>query len=63
MGLGLLVHTLVDMRSLPGSLNVSPLVGAMSLGSGIGLLISIALLRFGILPLSFAEGAPDKPDK
>jgi leader peptidase (prepilin peptidase) / N-methyltransferase len=56
--LGLLVHTLIDVPTTPGSLNAGPQVGAVALGAGIGVLVSILLVRKGILVQSFAEGGP-----
>ena len=53
-----LVHMLVDAPGLPGSINASSLPAALAAGGGLGLLLSICLLRLGILPLSFAEGGP-----
>lgn len=54
----LVVHTITDVPRGYGALNASPLLGAMSAGAGIGLLISLVLLRKNILAQSFAEGAP-----
>lgn len=56
--LGILVHTIVDRPSLPGALNVTGPPSALACGATIGLIISIFLLRRGIIPLSFAEGGP-----
>ena len=53
-----IVHTLVDEPSRPGSLNAGSLTGALAAGGGVGLLISLLLLWLGKLPLSFAEGGP-----
>jgi leader peptidase (prepilin peptidase)/N-methyltransferase len=57
-GVGIVAHAIIDDRSLPGALNVSPIAGALAVGGAIGLILSIALLRMGLLPLSFAEGTP-----
>jgi leader peptidase (prepilin peptidase)/N-methyltransferase len=57
-GVAVLVHTFVDRAGVPGALIVPAPYLALAAGSGIGLLISIMLLRMGILPLSFAEGEP-----
>jgi leader peptidase (prepilin peptidase)/N-methyltransferase len=56
--LGLLVHTLIDTPLTPGALNATAPVGAASAGAGIGLIVSILLLRRGLVPQSFAEGGP-----
>ncbi|WP_428936815.1 prepilin peptidase [Fontivita pretiosa] len=57
-GVAMLVHALVDSPTTPGALLASAPVGAMSAGCGLGLVLSIVLLRRGILEQSFAEGAP-----
>lgn len=54
----LVVHALTDRPGMPGTLNAHPLLGAMALGAGIGLLISLMLLHKKLLPRSFEEGAP-----
>jgi leader peptidase (prepilin peptidase)/N-methyltransferase len=54
----LAVHGLTDRPFQPGSLTLEAPIGAMTAGAGVGLLISIVLLRTGIMPMSFAEGAP-----
>ena len=43
---------------VPGALNLSAIPAALSAGAAIGLLISVALLHFKLIPLSFAEGGP-----
>jgi leader peptidase (prepilin peptidase) / N-methyltransferase len=55
---GLLVHTLVDRKGLPGALTADPAQMALAAGGLLGLLLSIFLLRRGVLPLSFADGQP-----
>lgn len=55
---GMLVHTLVDHPTLPGALNINAPAAAMALGSGIGLLLSLLLLRVGVLKRSFPQGEP-----
>jgi leader peptidase (prepilin peptidase)/N-methyltransferase len=55
---GIVVHTLVDDQTLPGALNINPPAAAMSLGAGIGLAISLLLLRAGVLKRSFPRGEP-----
>ena len=56
--LALLVHALTDRPGMPGALNAHPLLGAMALGAGIGVLISLLLLHKKILARSFEDGAP-----
>ena len=56
--IGVLYHTILDRPSVPGSLNVDASAGAIALGAGIGLLISLALTYSGKLARSFAEGWP-----
>jgi leader peptidase (prepilin peptidase)/N-methyltransferase len=63
-GVGVLVHTLVDHNGIAGSLTADANQMALATGGGLGLLLSLALLRMGVLPLSFAEGeAPLEVDK
>jgi leader peptidase (prepilin peptidase)/N-methyltransferase len=57
-GLAVVVHAVVDMPRSPGALNAPPPIAAMAAGAGVGLLISILLLRKKIIPQSFAEGGP-----
>jgi len=57
-GVGVVVHTIFDRPTLPGALNASPPIMAMSAGAALGLILSIILLQRKILPLSFAEGGP-----
>ena len=57
-GAGVLIHTLADYPRLPGAIAMSPAKLALSAGGAIGLLLSIILLKLGILPLSFADGGP-----
>lgn len=56
---GTVIHTIFDTPHLPGAINTSPAGAALAAGAAIGLIISIVLLRSGILPLSFAQGAPE----
>jgi len=58
VGVGVAVHTIFDRPTLPGALNASPLVLAMSAAGAVGLLVSIVLLKKKVLPLSFADGGP-----
>ncbi len=53
-----MVHAIADMPNLPGALNASPPVGAMTMGAVAGLILSIFLLRRKVLARSFAEGGP-----
>lgn len=57
---GIVVHAIVDRPSLPGALNLDPkgFWGAMALGGGAGLLVSIILFQLKVMPMSFAEGEP-----
>jgi leader peptidase (prepilin peptidase)/N-methyltransferase len=57
-GLGIVVHAMIDRPSLPGALNTTGPPSALAAGAGAGLLISIILLRRGLIPLSFANDAP-----
>jgi leader peptidase (prepilin peptidase)/N-methyltransferase len=57
-GMGLVVHGFVDRESVPGALTAGSSQMALAAGGGLGLIVSIVLLRLGILPLSFAEGGP-----
>jgi hypothetical protein len=57
--IGLLYHTILDRPGEPGSLNVeSGAIGALALGVGIGVLISLILVWTGRMRRSFAEGWP-----
>ena len=42
----------------PGMLNLSPAVGALAAGAGVGVIVSFVLWCLKILPTSFAEGGP-----
>lgn len=56
---GVAYHTILDRPLQPGALNVSSgATGAIAIGGGLGLLISLLLLRTGKLKRSFAEGWP-----
>jgi leader peptidase (prepilin peptidase) / N-methyltransferase len=57
-GAGIIVHALIGRPWMPGALNVQPFGAALAAGAGIGLLISIALLKLGVFHMSFAEGEP-----
>jgi leader peptidase (prepilin peptidase)/N-methyltransferase len=56
--LGIIVHTIIDKPSMPGALNVVPTAGALAAGGTIGLLITLALWRIGVIPVSFPQGEP-----
>src|SRR5207302_8443185 len=55
---GVVVHSLIDAPRTPGAIIVSPMSGALALGGGIGLIISIFLLHRGLLKRSFEQGEP-----
>lgn len=57
-GVGMVVHAIIDRPSVPGTLSVTAPAAALAAGATVGLLISILLLRKGIIPLSFADGGP-----
>lgn len=54
----LIMHAVTDRPGMPGALNAHPLLCAMSLGAGVGLLISLFMLQKKLLPRSFEDGAP-----
>jgi leader peptidase (prepilin peptidase)/N-methyltransferase len=56
--IGLVAHMLMDHPNLPGILLADATRGALAAGGTTGLLLSVALLYWGILPRSFAEGMP-----
>jgi leader peptidase (prepilin peptidase)/N-methyltransferase len=56
--IGLLYHTILDRPLEPGALTVGAPAGALALGAGIGLIVSLSLLWWGKMPRSFAEGWP-----
>lgn len=53
---GLAGHTLWDRPGLPGSLVQQPVAGMMAIGGGIGLVISLLLMRVGAIRRSFLDG-------
>lgn len=55
---GIVVHAMVDQPTVPGALNLSPLLTAIALGAGIGLAVSMTLWWFGKMPTSFPQGEP-----
>lgn len=55
---GAVIHTLTDLPGTPGALSVDPQMAALALGGGVGLLLSILLMRRGVLRQSFPEGEP-----
>jgi prepilin signal peptidase PulO-like enzyme (type II secretory pathway) len=56
---GVLYHAILDRPRVPGALNVrSAPVAALTLGAGLGLLISVVLTLLKKIPRSFAEGWP-----
>ncbi len=54
--IGFAGHTIWDKPGLPGSLIQDPAPGLMAIGGGGGLVVSLLLLRFGIIKRSFLEG-------
>lgn len=57
-GVGVVGHALGRPPESLGSLHFGPLADAMTVGGGLGLLLSIGLVRFGLLRQSFQEDAP-----
>jgi leader peptidase (prepilin peptidase) / N-methyltransferase len=55
---GVVVHTVIDHPTLPGALNAAPLPSAIAMGALAGLIVSIVLLRLGVIPQSFANEQP-----
>jgi leader peptidase (prepilin peptidase)/N-methyltransferase len=55
---GLIVHASIDRPSLAGALNTSAVPGALAAGGGVGLIISMILLRLGLLPQTFPDDEP-----
>jgi leader peptidase (prepilin peptidase) / N-methyltransferase len=51
-----IMHAIFDHPMMAGSLSTDAPELALATGGGLGLLISIALLRLGVFPLSFAQG-------
>jgi leader peptidase (prepilin peptidase)/N-methyltransferase len=51
-------HAVWDRPGWPGALNLSTLGAALTAGAAVGLLVSIILWYFEIIPSSFAEGGP-----
>ncbi|MFT3787711.1 MAG: prepilin peptidase [Tepidisphaeraceae bacterium] len=59
MGVGIVAHAFIGNLRTPGHLvPSSAVVPLMTIGGAVGLAISIALLRAGVLQQSFAEGEP-----
>lgn len=54
----LIVHAVFDHLTVPGALNISAPLCALSLGAFLGLILSIVLWALKILPSSFAQGEP-----
>jgi leader peptidase (prepilin peptidase)/N-methyltransferase len=55
---GVVGHALGDQPGLPGNVLQPPAVVLMTLGGAVGLAMSLALLRAGIIKYSFADGEP-----
>lgn len=55
---GILVHAIIDTPRTPGTLIVPAVSAALAAGGGVGLLISLALLRIKWITPSFADGGP-----
>src|SRR5215213_9023040 len=55
---GLVVHAIIDTPRTPGTLIPSAVGAALAAGGLVGLLISLALLRFRLIQRSFADGGP-----
>jgi leader peptidase (prepilin peptidase)/N-methyltransferase len=55
---GVVIHTFFDLPGVAGALSADAQSGALALGGGIGLLLSLLLMRRGILRQSFPEGEP-----
>ena len=55
---GIVVHAIVDRPGLPGALNATPAVAALSAGAAGGLILSNILFRVKLIPLSFPQGEP-----
>jgi leader peptidase (prepilin peptidase)/N-methyltransferase len=53
--IAIVAHSIFDRPGIPGSQIVYPFSMSISAGAFVGLVISIVLLEFGIIPLSFAE--------
>ena len=51
-------HAVWDRTGWPGALNLSNLPAALTAGAVVGLVISIILLNWRVIPRSFAEAAP-----
>jgi leader peptidase (prepilin peptidase)/N-methyltransferase len=56
--LGIVVHAIVDRPPLPGALNLNAPTAALAAGAGAGLLCSIVLWAFDVMPTSFPDGEP-----
>lgn len=57
-GVGVVVHAIVAMPGRPGTLMLTPPAGAVAAGALVGWVISLMLLKTGILRISFAHGEP-----
>jgi leader peptidase (prepilin peptidase) / N-methyltransferase len=57
-GVALLVHAFVDRAAVPGAVSADGAQTAFSIGGTLGLIVSLILLRTGVLPMSFSQGEP-----
>ncbi|MBC7785419.1 MAG: prepilin peptidase [Burkholderiales bacterium] len=55
---GLLFHAFLIKPGQLGALTVNPTIGAAAVGAGLGVLLSLLLLRLGIFRRSFEDDAP-----
>ena len=56
--IGLSVHGIHDRPGLPGNLIQTPTATLMSVGATVGLILSLMMMRVGVLKRSFLEGEP-----
>ena len=55
---GVVTHTIIDRPSMPGALNLAPAAAALAAGGTLGLLVTLALWKVGLIPVSFPDGEP-----
>jgi leader peptidase (prepilin peptidase)/N-methyltransferase len=56
MLVGFAGHAMWDKPGIPGSLVQEPVAGMMAIGAGIGLIISLVLMNYGVIKRSFLDG-------